>query len=273
MTVINTNIKSLVAQDSLTFISRQQSTAMQQLSTGKRINSGADDAAGLAISSKMTSQIRGLNQAVRNGNDAISMMQTIEGATNEITNMLQRMRELAVQSASDTNTTDDRTFMNLEVTQLKEEIDRIAGNTQFNSTNVTNSAGTRTFQIGANATQTIDLSIKNMGTSTGVTSDISAAGVGTQASAAAAINKIDLAITAVNTERATLGAKINRMTYAVDNLTNVSTNTAQSRSRIEDTDYGKATTELARTMIIQQAGTAMLAQANQQPQSVLALLK
>jgi flagellin len=280
MSVINTNVKSLVAQNSLTVNGRAMSKTMEQLSTGKRINSAADDAAGLAISNKMTSQIRGLNQAVRNANDAISMIQTAEGALGEVNNMLQRMRELAVQSANDSNSDDDRAFIQLEVDELIAEIDRVAENTQFNKmelldntgTNaVGTTAGTAVFQVGANGTNTtIDVTFDNVG-ATILT--VNALKVDTQSDAQAAIATIDTAIANIDEDRARYGASINRLTYAADNMANIATNTAASRSRVLDTDYAQATTELARSQIIQQAATAMLAQANQQPASVLSLLQ
>lgn len=279
MSVINTNVKSLVAQNAMTANNRSMNKAMEQLSTGTRINSAADDAAGLAIANKMTSQIRGLNQAVRNANDGISMIQTAEGATKEITNMLQRMRELAVQAANDTNTTDDRTALKAEVTQLSDEITRIASNTTWNGMKLLDGSKFATasaaanFMVGANSGDAaITVTFKNL--------KVSSAGlaIGTLALSAAAgaktaIGTIDTALKAVDTFRADLGAKINRLTYAGDNLANVSQNTSESRSRIKDTDYATATTELARTQIISQAATAMLAQANQAPQSVLSLLR
>jgi flagellin len=285
MSVINTNVKSLVAQNALTVNNRSLSKAMEQLSTGKRINTAADDAAGLAISNKMTAQVRGLNQAVRNANDSISMIQTAEGATQEITNMLQRMRELAVQSANDTNTDTDRGSLDAEFEQLSEEINRIAESTQFNTKNVLagtsgGSTQTMTFHVGANASQTIEVEFLNMTTASGATlssvawaSGSGSFNIATQSDANSAITTIDEAIEAVDEFRADLGAKVNRLTYAADNLTNVSQNTSASRSRILDADYAQATTELARTQIIQQAATAMLAQANQAPQSVLSLLR
>ena len=412
MTVINTNVKSLVAANALAINNRALSTSMQQLSTGKRINSASDDAAGLAIASKMTSQIRGLDQAVRNGNDGISMLQTAEGAMVEMTNMLQRMRELSVQSANDTNTTSDRANINNEYQSLKTEITRIGANTQWNGMGILNgntSLGTNAaanlqtvkFQVGSNANQTIDTTFKNftftasntaptasvttlnfagkaattgtdtarmtasfgsvnvdvsfttLGANTSTTdvatlattlgtalraysglegisvaaagetititdatgkavtnvawktaagaaaatpeiltttvngtaataagptngvfsSDLAGSTVGSLADANLATGYLDTALASVASERSNIGATINRLTYAVDNLTNVSQNTSASRSRVEDTDYAKATTELARTQIIQQAATAMLAQANQSQQSVLALLK
>jgi flagellin len=369
---------------------------MEQLSTGKRINSAKDDAAGFAISNKMTSQIRGLDQAVRNANDGISMLQTADGAMTEVTNMMQRMRELGVQSANDSNTGENREYLDLEFQQLKGEIDRIIKNTQWNGVNVLDksfdnntTAGKFIFQVGANSGQTIshtidvfdfgstadagataatgataaevtsasvsdiqassitvsddfeegdvitvnlnenifqysvtsadagssvtlstslsaalstrfddgfDISVtgggvveftldSNAGTTTGNTFSLSSAvtdgewddledlEVSTQDLSNDAMDALDASITKVNKARAEIGAVINRLTYAVDNLTNISGNASASRSRIEDTDYAKATTTLARSQIIQQAATAMLAQANQQPQTVLSLLK
>jgi flagellin len=285
MSVINTNVKSLVAQNALTVNGRAMSKTMEQLSTGKRINSAADDAAGLAIGVKMTSQIRGLNQAVRNANDAISMIQTAEGATQEITNMLQRMRELAVQSASDSNTADDRAALGAEFAQLGEEITRIADNTQFNKMNLFKEddladggvgvKGVATFQVGANAaaSHTITVNFKKMDATTLFVTAPAATDIAAHTISQTTIGKLDTALKTVDTFRSDLGSKINRLNYAIDNLTTTSTNTAASRSRIMDTDYAQATTELARTQIIQQAATAMLAQANQQPSSVLSLLQ
>jgi flagellin len=278
MSVINTNVKALVAQNALTVNNRTLGKTMEQLSTGKRINSAADDAAGLAISNKMTSQIRGLNQAVRNANDAISMIQTAEGALGEVNNMLQRMRELAVQAANDTNSDADREFLQQEVDELLEEIDRVSANTQFNNMNILDEGvgvGEATalakFQIGANTgNDTIDVTFNKVDTTTLVVAGVD---IGTQAGAQAAMDTIDSAILLIDTDRATYGAKINRLTYAADNMANIAANTAASRSRVLDTDYAQATTNLARAQIIQQAGTAMLAQANQQPASVLSLLQ
>jgi flagellin len=275
MTVINTNTKSLIAQQALTVNGRALGKAMEQLSTGKRINSAADDAAGLAISNKMTAQIRGLNQAVRNANDAISMVQTVEGATNEVTNMLQRMRELAVQSASGSNVSADRTALNAEFTELQAEIKRISDNTQWNGEGVTNGSATAvTFQVGANSSQVITVTFKDLDNLTDMTAALSAGTkVDTATNSNEALGNIDKALASVDLFRGDLGAKINRLTYAADNLTSVATNTSAARSRILDTDYAKATTELARTQIVQQAATAMLAQANQQPSVVLSLLR
>ena len=377
MTVINTNVNAVLAQNSLVKNERAMSSAMEQLSTGKRINSAADDAAGMAIASKMTAQIRGLDQAGRNINDAVAMIQTAEGATGEITNMLQRMRELAVQANSGTYTPDDKANIELEFQALLVGIDNIADTTQWNGVNILDGTGSATkFQIGANNGQTLTVDLGNLqtnsyvagtaGTNTivttdnlsgtvtsfsagGVTVDTTAAtdtatmastltadtafaakytvttsgatnlvitekagnftgvapaittipaqgavgsftsntavagtasvlGMGSDISAltsttANVLTKLDTALKSVSTQNAKSGAAINQLEYTADSLANVSLNTQASRSRIEDADYAKATTELARTQIIQQAGTAMLAQANQQSQGVLALLQ
>ena len=412
MTVINTNTAATLTANALTKNERAMSQAMERLSTGSRINSASDDAAGLAISSKMTSQINGLNMAVRNANDAISQVQTEEGAMIEIDNMLQRMRTLAVQSSSGTNTSTDRAALDTEFTALASEIQRVGSNTQWNGTDLldgVSTTGAKDFQIGANASQVIqhtfaDLEVGNADATahTGVATDISGnptvksmvfqggttggtsvvgdtvtftvdsvvysgkvttatggeiqgitlhgssvetksgttdattiasttnggtmtfaysadntfkvtsgttgdnlmavayvtatsdgttsgferasvargltagalfADISTAAGANSAINTLDVLIADIASARASSGAVINRLEYAADNLANVSQNASASRSRILDADYAAETTELARTQIIQQAGTAMLSQANQQAQSVLALLK
>ncbi len=277
MSVINTNVKSMIAQNAMTVNNRALSKSMEQLSTGKRINGAADDAAGLAIGNRMTAQIKALDQSVRNANDGISMMQTAEGATKEITNMLQRMRELSVQAANDSYSASDRTAIAAEVTQLTSEITRIADNTQWNGMSILSGAtayGTMTFQVGTegDTSSAITVGFSDMdatalsvgGTSLSFTTSVQAQG---------SIELLDTAITRVDTFRSGLGARINRLTSAADNLANVSLNTSASRSQIEDTDYAQATTELAKSQIIQQAATAMLAQANQAPQSVLSLLR
>jgi flagellin len=413
MTVINTNIKSLVSQHALTRNSRALASAMEQLSTGKRINSAADDAAGLAISSRMSAQIKGLDQAVRNANDGISLLQTTEGALIEVTNMLHRMRELAVQAANDTYTAADREYLELEYKQLIQEVARITSDTEWNGMNLLNNAdvgssgnngSTRTvkFQVGANANQlvtidlkdfsfdlpaasvpskfTLDFSEDDMSTATSVkftlgsetfttaitAGDLSATPTAAQVAAVAdkmrqtvqgtsgfenvqfstsgtsveiwdptrrafsafdslavstslastavmvstsagtaatestnpgntnaifrgnarindtsvitrdeafvAIDRLEKAVDAINQERAAMGAVMNRLTYAADNLSNTSQNVSESRSRIQDADYAKASSELARTQIISQAATAVLAQANVDQQTVLKLL-
>ena len=396
MSTINTNMSAILAQNALKSNERAMSSAMEKLSTGVRINSAKDDAAGLAIASKMTAQIRGLNQAVRNSNDAVSLIQTAEGALVETNNMLQRMRELAVQAASDTNTSSDRTALNQEFVSLRSEINRVAQNTQWNGVNIltkqggSSADGIHKFQVGANSNQTIDLTIGNyqtnsssqtavatvatttaasgpsataaaqvstfkiqnavalgdifsvtvgdksfthtvtalaataeltrdavfaavitgLGTISGVTgsettgtsgakvhtftasstaygsnafnisggvggllSGIHASDILNVANANSAIAAVTTAVATVNAGRSEMGATMNRLQYASDNLAAISANATESRGRVLDADYAKETTELARTQIIAQAGTAMLAQANQVKQTVLSLLK
>ena len=271
MTVINTNLNSLIAQGALVRNNRSLTQAMEQMSTGKRINSAKDDAAGLAISNRQTAQIRGLDQAVRNANDAISMIQTAEGATNEVTNMLHRMRELAVQAANATYVATDKSALQLEFKELQDEVTRITTMTEWNGTKILNGDTTAVqYQVGANDGQTITVAFGDLGSLDGVSAALTAT---MSASAAGALSTIDSALTAIDSFRSNLGAKINRLTYAADNLTNVSINSAASRSRIMDVDYAKASSELARTQIIQQAATAILAQANQSQQGVLKLLQ
>jgi len=293
MAVVNTNVNASVAQNALVRNERSMNQAMERLSTGQRINSAGDDAAGLAIASRMTSQIRGLETAVRNANDAISMVSTADGALVEISNMLQRMRELALQASNGTTTSDDREYLNKEYENLIAEIERIANNTQWNGNAILQgdaaAAGNSEvkYQVGANGGQTIAVdfgdisqsggtpwSTFHLSANVGTASFISAsttAGALTQAGVA--LTQIDSALTAVNSQRATFGAAINQLSYAVDNLSNVKVNSEAARSRIQDTDYANETSNLARTQIIQQAGTAMLAQANQLPATVLALLQ
>jgi flagellin len=414
MSVINTNVKSLIVQNAIKVNNRLMSSAMEQLSTGKRINSAKDDAAGLAVSENMTAQIRGLNMAVRNANDGISLLQTAEGAMIEQTNMLQRMRELSVQAANGTLSPSQRSYLNVEFNSLLDEINRIGNNTQWNGMRLLtgemglNSDGKIGFQVGAgtSTTETINVNIgrisakaavtektfalsdtlyTNTNTTSAVTvatgsseaatltiemtpslvagtsdftfsvtptagdtakdvvkklvaavnshatasklvaasvdtkdpkvvvlrsltpgkdgevftianqaapsgswtiagtagnvtgtrelGDFSKASISSPADAMTSIDLVDQAINVIANQRAVIGAGINRLTYASDNLSNISQNTSESRSRILDTDYAQATTELARTQIIQQASTAVLAQANAQPQTVLKLLQ
>ena len=271
MSVINTNVSALRAQNAMTVNARAQSTAMQQLSTGSKVNSAKDDAAGLAIGQSMTSQVRGLNQAVRNLNNGVNMMQVAEGSLVETTNILQRMRELAVQSANGTLSNTQRGYLQLEFSALSSQIDKISTDTKWNDQSVLSSSTTFTFQAGMSSGQTVAVSISGMNVADlGLSA---AATVGTITNAIGSLALLDTAIGLVNTQRAKIGAGINQMTYAVDNVSNVAANTAASRSTIMDTDYATASTQLSKTQIIQQAATAMLAQANQQPQSVLALLK
>ena len=286
MAVVNTNVSAAIAQSALARNDRALGTAMEQLSTGRKINSAGDNASGLAITARMTSQIKGLDTAIRNANDAISMIGTAEGALDEISNMLQRMRELAVQAGTGTTDSADRTYMQTEFSALRSEIDRIADNTQWNGRNILDgSAGASTgksavaFQVGSDYKQTISTSFGNFNNTTGKLSGLASKVIsGTTITSAVlmaskSIVEIDVVIGDVSSQRATFGAVSNRLTHAVDNLTNVKTNAEASRSRILDTDYAAATTEMARAQIIQQAGTAMLAQANALPQTVLALLQ
>ena len=386
--IINTNISSLTAQRNLGMSQASLATSMQRLSSGLRINSAKDDAAGLAISDRMTGQIKGMNQAVRNANDGISLAQTAEGALGEIGNNLQRIRELAVQAANDTNTSADRASINTEVTQLKDEIDRVANTTSFNNNKLLDASFTsKVFQVGANANETISITgiagarltdmgsvtaattqslaigsldptvaivsgdltintvdigaisvvagatstdranqlvkaINDVSSTTGVNAaidtvsnkitltsaaaidlggtvanqvntllatgfdsslaavattsaaaNLSSLSVLTQAGATLALKQVDSALTTLNSTRATLGSIQNRFTSVVNNLQSASENLSASRSRIQDADFAAETANLSRSQILQQAGTAMVAQANQLPQSVLSLLK
>lgn len=284
--VINTNVPSLYTQNALRMNDNAMQTAMQRLSTGLRINSAKDDAAGLAITDRMTTQINGSNVAARNANDGISMAQTAEGAMGALTSTLQRMRDLAVQSANGTNSASDRDNLNTEFKQLQSELGRIINNTQFNQRNVlagglTGSAGT--FQVGANTTSDnqIKFSIANLSTATassGGIKSILAAGISIGGSAAnadilSAINVIDASINSIDTTRAKLGAVQNRFQVTIDNLNTFVVNQSQARSRILDTDFAAETSNLSKAQILQQAGNAMLTQANQAPQAVLSLLR
>jgi flagellin len=278
-TVINTNIKSMMAANALTVNGRNMRNTMQSLSTGSRINSAADDAAGLSIRENMTAQIRGLNAAVRNANDAISMLQTADGAMEEQSVMMQRMRELGVLAQNDTYSSAQRTAMQDEFSALRDEIDRIGADTQWNSMGLLTASGgnlggtsTFSFQVGANSSQVIEVVIGNQST-TDQFSGIASSTVASAASAASAVTALDTAIATLAASRAVIGAGINRLTHAADNASNIAQNVTESRSRVTDTDYAVATSELARAQIIQQAGTAILAQANQQPQMVLSLLR
>lgn len=270
---INTNIASLNTQRALNRSQGSMQTALQRLSSGLRINSAKDDAAGLAISERFTAQIRGLNQGVRNANDAISLAQTGEGALQEITTALQRMRELAVQAVNATNSDSDRESLQQEVTQLQQEITRVGG-TKFNGTAVVGvSATSFTFQVGANAGDTITVSTGNiLSADTGYGSVVSTGNVSNVADACALITAVDGYLNTVNSQRAKLGAVQNRFEAVVRNGQNVAENLTASRSRIQDADFAMETASLTRSQILQQAGIAMLSQANAQPQSVLSLL-
>lgn len=267
---VNTNVMSLNAQRNLGKSQNLLAKAMQRLSSGLRINSAKDDAAGLGISDRMTSQIRGLNQAARNANDGISLAQTAEGALQESTNILQRMRELAVQSSNGTNSEADRTSLQAEVTQLINELDRIASDTKFNGIPLFDGLFDATFQVGADANQTITFSIDAADSSA---LGVNATNISTVEDAQTAIGDVDAAIVAIDTIRGTLGAVQNRFEYTIANLQNVSENLSASRSRILDADIAQETSEMTKNNILQQAGISILAQANQAPQLALSLLQ
>ena len=289
MTVINTNIAASITANSMKSNARVMETAMERLSTGKRINSASDDAAGLAIETRMTSQIRGLQQATRSSNDGIAMLQTADGALAEIGEMFQRMREISVQSGSGTLTTADKSNLNQEFMALAQEIDRTATDTTFNNTAILGSAaGEYKIQVGADETDVIAFTTKDMQLSASATYQATVSSIASGAAQSldgfmasgtfdpddtGTIEFLDDVIVAIASERASYGATINRLEYAVDTLSATILNTQAARSQIVDADYASETTELARTQIIAQASTAMLSQANQQAQSVLALLK
>lgn len=273
---VNTNVKSLAAQQALVVNQRAMDKSMAQLSTGNRINSVADDAAGLAIGNKMTAQIRSLDVAVRNANDGISMLQTADGATSEMTSMLIRMRELAIQSASDTNGQSERDSLQSEFLQLQQQTANTVTNTSWNGMKLlkgeAGTAGVVKFHVGAGSTDSIALPLADLNSVDVAAALAGSVEIGSRDKATAAIDLIDKAMVQVDGERSQWGAMMSRLTHAADNASNVSMNTSASRSRIMDTDYAQATAELARSMIMNQAGTAMLSQANQQPYYVLALL-
>jgi flagellin len=270
MTVINTNVSALRAQNSSRMADIMRSDAMEKLSSGKRINSAKDDAAGLAIATRMDARVRGLNQAVRNANDGISLAQTAEGGMGEISNMLVRMRELAVQSANGTSAASDRTAIQTEATALLGQINDIASRTDFNGTNLLNAATTVDIQTGVTSGQTVSIALTSMNT-TGLA--VAAVDLSTQAGASTAMGLLDTAIDTVATQRATVGAAQNRLEATVNNLTQSATNLTESKSRIEDADFSAESTKLASAQILAQASTAMLAQANQSQQGVMNLLR
>jgi len=269
MPTINTNINSISAQRALASTTNSLSTAMARLSSGLRVNSAKDDAAGLAIAERMTSQTRGMNVAIRNANDAIGLAQTAEGALGVITNNLQRMRELAVQASNGTNTSADVSSLDEEFKLLAAENTRVAAATNFNGLSVTNTSGSFTFQVGANA-----VSANDQITVSGTSFSGTATSLGTASSTAfGQISLLDADITSVNTARSTWGATQNRFDTVIANLRVSSENSAAASGRIMDADYATETANLSRAQVLQQAGTAMVAQANQQPSSVLALLR
>jgi flagellin len=296
--VVNTNVGSLNAQRSLAESGRELATAMERLSSGKKINSAADDAAGFAIAERMTAQVRGLNMATKNANDGLAMLATIENATNDVTDMLQRVRELAVQAANDTNSATDRGYLQKEVDSLLNEINRVASQTVYNDLNVLDGTRSGTIQVGTDAGQTVAFSIAAIDTDTlGLTNDsftdaatiddISAETAATSATlasgekisvltaadAANSLTKITSAIESVASNRAGYGALSNRLEYTVSNLMNVAEFTTSARSRIEDADFAAESARLAKAQVLQQTGTAMLAQANASSQLAIQLIR
>jgi len=281
MTVIGTNVAAMRAQAASTSAGMQLSASMERLASGKRINSAKDDAAGLAIATKMTAQIRGLNAAARNANDGISLAQTAEGALGQISNVIQRIRELAVQSSNGTVTAPDRTGLDNESRALIDQIDAIATKTNFNGVSLLSAAGSVSIQTGTGATDTVAVGLVDaqaatltigkaavIGTGTATTIDLSTAG-----NAQTSLAQIDAALTSVAAARASLGASQNRLAVTVENITSTVTNLTEARSRIEDVDFSAETTNLAKAQILSQASTAMIAQANQAQQGVLSLIR
>ncbi|PRY64251.1 flagellin [Vreelandella songnenensis] len=295
MSVINTNITSMIGQNNLRSSQSMLAQAQERLSSGLRINSASDDAAGQAIANKMTAQIKGMDQASRNASDGISLVQTMEGGLDQVNDNLQRIRELAVQGANDTNTADDRAAITTEINERLAEIDRVAGSNNFNGTNLLNVASgagaALNIQVGSNTTdqdvitvQRIDATVSGLGLETAASGAAAAAVAGgtfnvadasggaTHAEFQTLINAVDTATKSLDTNRATLGATLNRFDSVIDNLATTTTNLSEARSRIEDADYAVEVSNMTRANILQQAGTSMLAQANQTPQSVLSLL-
>jgi flagellin len=264
---INTNVSSLNAQRNATTSQSSLSTSLQRLSSGLRINSAKDDAAGLAIADRMNAQIKGINVAIRNANDGISLAQTAEGALSTVTDVLQRMRELAVQAQNGSNGTSDRTNLDTEYQQLSSEITRIASQTKFNGTAIVGAsgAGANVFQVGANNGDTLTITTSAVTT---VAGDLL-----TSSAASTAVAALDTALDTITTSRATYGAAMNRFQFAISNLQITGENQSAARGRIMDADFAMETANLSRAQILQQAGTAMVAQANQLPQNVLSLLR
>ncbi|OJF67340.1 flagellin [Alteromonas sp. V450] len=274
---VNTNVSSISAQRQLFDVNDRLNTSFERLSSGFRINSASDDAAGLQISDRLTSQVQGLNQAVRNANDAISLAQTAEGALGEVTTSLQRIRQLAVQSQNGINSTSDRNALQKEVSALRTEISRIATTTQFGNVNILDGKFSASFLVGANAGQTIsvNLSSTNLGSINGFSAtglNITDNSVATASGASALLTDVDAAISGIGAVRADLGALQNRFQSTIRNLSNISENLSAARSQIRDTDFAAETAELTRNQILQQASVSVLSQANQRPQTALSLL-
>lgn len=269
---VNTNASSLNAQRNLFNAGEALNTSFERLSSGFRINRAADDAAGLQISDRLTSQLQGLNQAVRNSNDAISLTQTAEGALSEVTTSLQRVRQLAVQSQNGINNSADRTALQAEVTQLTQEISRIAQTTQFAGNNILDGGFSSVFLVGANGNQNISINLSRSGGFGASGLGVGTVSVTSAANASAALASIDTAISTIGAQRASLGALQNRFQSTIRNLSNVAENISSARSRVRDTDFATETAELTRNQIVQQASISVLSQANQRPQSALSLL-
>jgi flagellin len=270
---INTNLVSLNAQRNLDTSQMSLATSMQRLSSGLRVNSAKDDAAGLAIAERMNTQVRGMNVAIRNANDGISLAQTAEGALGKVGDMLQRMRELAVQSANATNGAGDRANLDAEYQQLSAEIGRTIANTRFNGIAILGAgAGAQAFQVGANSGETVTITTTNLATNADITT-VTSGNLSTVAAASTALGNIDTALNTLNTERALYGATQNRFEAVIGTLQVASENQAAARARIMDADFAAETANLSRAQILQQAGNAMVAQANQLPQQVLQLLQ
>lgn len=275
MSVIYTNISSIRASNASNSANKMLGTAMERLSTGKRINSAKDDAAGMAIATSMTASVRGMNQGIRNANDGISLAQTAEGALSEVTNMIQRVRELATQSASGTyQDATDRVYMQSEVDELTAQIDQVITNTKFNGVALFDgTTASVTIQTGATATDTVDLVMADLTTLAASGGAAGSYDVSTAAASNTLLGTLDTELDALSSARASLGAGQNRLESVVNNLTSNVTNLSEARSRIEDTDYSVETTAMAKAQILSQASTAMIAQANQSQQNVLSLLK
>jgi flagellin len=271
--VINTNIGSLNATRQLDSSSRDLAVSMERLTSGKRINSAADDAAGLAVATKMTSQIMGTDQAVRNANDGVSMAQTIDGAADEMTSMMQRQRELAIQSLNGTYSTDNRTAMDAEFNALSSELTRISSTTKFNGIAVMNVSATKAnIHVGWEDSAADSITLTAIG-GTAIATAVTALGVDTSANAALAITGLDTNLTTLSTARSGVGAVQNRLDHTISNLQNISENTSAARSNIQDADFAKESASLARDQVLQQAGMSMLSQSNQASQNVLMLLR
>ena len=275
MLSINTNMMSLNAQDNLENTQSSMSTSVQRLSSGLRINSAADDPAGLSISQRMLGQINGMNQAISNANDAVSLAQTADGALGQVSNALQTMRTLAVESANATNSSSDRANLDAEYQQLAQQVQQILGGTQFNGQNILATTTTAVYQVGANNTSfdQITLSTTDLTTNSSITAVTNQTDIQTVSAAQAAMTNIDAALATINSAQATYGADENRFQSVVQTLQVSVQNASSARGQIVDADYASETSNLTRTQILQQAGTAMLSQAEQMPQSVLKLLQ